>query len=120
MLRILYVANDIEHFAISNRITFVLPYLCLPLYGRGWPPNIGRCIRRIADRPAPLLDALRMKQRRGPRLSKAACIVAMIPCVGPCFVLGLPFGIWGWVVMNDHGVEQAFAGIEASGSGRPM
>ena len=34
-------------------------------------------------------------------------ILAVIPCCTPCCV-GLPFGIWGIVVMNDPIVKLAF------------
>ena len=39
--------------------------------------------------------------------AKTACILALIPCFGPCFVLGIPFGIWGLVVLNDIHVRKA-------------
>lgn len=45
-------------------------------------------------------------QSRG--LALTACILAVIPCLGPCFILGIPFGIWGMVVLNDPRVRRAF------------
>jgi len=39
--------------------------------------------------------ALKMKELRQWELSLAASIVAMIPCISPCCILGLPIGIWG-------------------------
>jgi len=35
-------------------------------------------------------------------------ILAMIPCISPCCLLGIPFGIWGLVVLNDPQVKQFF------------
>jgi hypothetical protein len=36
-------------------------------------------------------------------------ILSVIPCCGsPCFVLGIPFGIWALVVLNDESVKSAF------------
>ncbi|MDY3554855.1 hypothetical protein R5W24_003985 [Gemmata sp. JC717] len=52
--------------------------------------------------------ALRMKQLESHPLALTACILGMIPCLGPCFVLGLPFGIWGLTVLNESRVRRAF------------
>lgn len=35
-------------------------------------------------------------------------ILAMIPCISPCCLLGIPFGIWGLVVLNDPLVRNSF------------
>jgi LSD1 subclass zinc finger protein len=51
--------------------------------------------------------AVRMKKLSGFGLAMTACIVAMLPCNG-CCVLGLPFGIWGLVVLNRPEVKAAF------------
>ena len=37
-----------------------------------------------------------------------AAIVAVIPCVAPCCLLSLPFGIWALVVLGDSSVKAAF------------
>lgn len=55
-----------------------------------------------------LAGALQMKRLRGRGLPTMACILALIPCLGPCFVVGIPFGIWGLVVLNDPQVRRAF------------
>ena len=55
-----------------------------------------------------LTGALRMKELRNRGLSQVACILALIPCLGPCFVLGIPFGIWGLVALNDPDVRRSF------------
>ena len=41
-------------------------------------------------------------------LAYAASILAMIPCISPCCILGLPFGIWSLVVLADNDVKSAF------------
>lgn len=41
-------------------------------------------------------------------LSMAAAIMAMIPCLSPCCVLGIPFGIWALVVLMDENVKVSF------------
>ncbi len=55
-----------------------------------------------------LLGAVRMKRLESYGLAMASAIIAMIPCVSPCCVLGLPFGIWALVVLSDIHVRSAF------------
>lgn len=39
----------------------------------------------------------------------AGAIISVIPCIGsPCCALGIPFGIWALVVLNDPTVKAAF------------
>ena len=52
--------------------------------------------------------ALKMQRLEGHGIALAACILALVPCISPCCVIGLPFGIWGLVVINDQNVKQAF------------
>lgn len=52
--------------------------------------------------------AVKMKNLENHGLSMAAAIIAMIPCISPCCVLGLPFGIWAIVVLSDPSVKAAF------------
>lgn len=35
-------------------------------------------------------------------------ILAMIPCVSPCCILGIPFGIWAIVALSNADVKAAF------------
>jgi hypothetical protein len=52
--------------------------------------------------------AMEMKKLRQWGLAVAASILAMVPCISPCCIIGLPIGIWSLVVlMNDH-VKSAF------------
>jgi hypothetical protein len=37
-----------------------------------------------------------------------AALLAMLPCVSACCVLGLPFGIWALVVMNKMEIKSQF------------
>jgi uncharacterized membrane protein len=56
-----------------------------------------------------LVGALRMMKLQGHSLAIIACIIAMIPCTsGLCCVLGLPFGIWGIVMLNKPEVKSQF------------
>lgn len=54
-----------------------------------------------------LAGAMKMKALTNRGVAMAACIVAMVPC-NVCCILGLPFGIWGLVVLNREEVRSAF------------
>jgi hypothetical protein len=56
-----------------------------------------------------LLGAIKMKNLQNYGWAMASAIIAVIPCISPCCVLGLPFGIWALVVLSDAGVKAAFA-----------
>lgn len=55
-----------------------------------------------------LFGALQMLGLRRYGAARTACWLAVVPCVGPCFVLGVPFGIWGLMVLADPRVGPAF------------
>lgn len=55
-----------------------------------------------------LYGGIQMKGLRNYGLAKAAAIVAVIPMVGPCCLLGIPFGIWAFITLNDPAVKNAF------------
>jgi hypothetical protein len=38
----------------------------------------------------------------------ASSILAVIPCISSCFLISIPFGIWGLVVLNNPEVRAAF------------
>jgi hypothetical protein len=50
--------------------------------------------------------AQQMKDARSYGWSLTACIMSLFPCTH-CCILTLPFGIWGLVVLNEPGVQQA-------------
>ena len=52
--------------------------------------------------------ALQMKDLRNYGLAMAAAIIAIIPCSGPCYCIGIPAGIWALVVINKPEVKAAF------------
>ena len=55
-----------------------------------------------------ILGGLKMKQLQSYGLAMTAAIVAMIPCLSPCCIIGLPIGIWALVVLNNPEVKSAF------------
>jgi len=55
-----------------------------------------------------LIGALKMKRLENYGLAMAASIVAMLPCISPCCIIGLPIGIWALVVLSKPEVKSAF------------
>jgi hypothetical protein len=55
-----------------------------------------------------LLGALKMKKLENYTFSIIATIVAMVPCISPCCLVGLPIGIWALVVLNKPEVKSSF------------
>jgi hypothetical protein len=55
-----------------------------------------------------LFGAIRMQKMTGHGLAMAAAIIAMIPCLSPCCLLGVPFGIWALVVLSKPEVKSQF------------
>lgn len=60
-----------------------------------------------------LAGAVQMKRLRAYRFAKAACWMAVNPCMGPCYLLGIPFGVWGIGVLNDPRVRRGFDTAES-------
>ncbi len=56
-----------------------------------------------------LFGAIQMMGLKSRALAMTACIMALVPCIGPCIILGIPFGIWGLVALSDQRVKTAFA-----------
>jgi hypothetical protein len=55
-----------------------------------------------------ILGGLKMKQLQSYGLAMTSAILAMIPCLSPCCLIGLPIGIWAIVVLNNAEVRAAF------------
>jgi hypothetical protein len=47
-----------------------------------------------------LWGALQMRNLRSLTHARLAAIIATIPCIGPCYILGIPFGIWALVLLS--------------------
>ena len=52
--------------------------------------------------------SLKMKDLEQWGLAVAASILAMIPCISPCCIIGLPIGIWCLVILMRPDVKAAF------------
>lgn len=55
-----------------------------------------------------ILGAIKMKNLESYNFALTACILSLIPCLSPCCLLGLIFGIWGIVVLSNSDVKAAF------------
>jgi hypothetical protein len=55
-----------------------------------------------------LLGAWKMMRAESYGMAMTASILSLLPCTA-CCVLGLPFGIWGLVVLNDSDVKACFS-----------
>lgn len=55
-----------------------------------------------------LYGSLQMRKRQNYSTARMACVVAMIPLLGPCCLLGIPFGIWGFFQLGQPGVKESF------------
>jgi predicted Zn finger-like uncharacterized protein len=56
-----------------------------------------------------LIGSISMLRLRSHGLAMTACILAVIPCISPCCLLGIPFGIWGLVSLGQPEVREALA-----------
>ena len=79
-------------------------------YAEFWEGSVGAAssIVEIAVAAFIIFAALKMRELKQWELSLAASIVAMIPCISPCCILGLPIGIWALVVLLRPEVKEAF------------
>jgi hypothetical protein len=69
--------------------------------------NVFGPIVRIAWGSIVLAGAISMKNLKSRGFAMTSCILAMV-CCNECCLLGIPFGIWGLVVLNDENVKRYF------------
>jgi hypothetical protein len=55
-----------------------------------------------------LFGGIKMRRLESYGLCMAASIVAMIPCLSACCLVGLPIGIWSLVMLSKPEVKSAF------------
>jgi hypothetical protein len=53
--------------------------------------------------------AFRMARMEGWAVAVAASVAAMLPCLSPLCIFGLPAGVWALLVLYDPEVREAFA-----------
>lgn len=64
----------------------------------------------LANNVGILFGAVQMRGLQSLAFSRIACVLALIPCLGPCFIIGVPFGIWGLIALSDPKVKRGFDG----------
>jgi len=72
------------------------------------PVGIGLGVLWLAIGALIIFGAMKMKGLQSYGLAMAASVLAMIPCVSPCCLAGLPIGIWSLVVLMNADVKAAF------------
>jgi hypothetical protein len=55
------------------------------------------------------IGAGRMQRLENYQFAMTAAVVGMVPCISPCCVLGIPFGIWALIVLNKPEVKPHFS-----------
>lgn len=60
-----------------------------------------------------IFGALKMQKMEQYELGVIASVLSIVPCISPCCILGLPFGIWGLVVLLNPEVKEAFKARKA-------
>lgn len=59
-----------------------------------------------------LCACINMLNYRNYQFCMIGSILACIPCCGPCYVLGIPFGIWCLQTLNKEEIKARFAANE--------
>ncbi|MGN6556249.1 MAG: DUF4339 domain-containing protein [Verrucomicrobiota bacterium] len=82
----------------------------MPVMFRGLTGGLGllQCIIGAIIAVVILNGAAKMQALRNYQFAFTTAILAMLPCVSPCCWLGLPFGIWALVVLNQPHVKAQF------------
>ena len=109
---LMYVANAV--------ITIAAPGLA---GGPGMPPaaneaeRVGQLVAAlgasavfILTNTLVIVGAYHLQNLRKYWLAMTGAIIACIPCCGPCLVLGIPFGIWALVLLNNPEIKPHFKG----------
>jgi hypothetical protein len=67
--------------------------------------GIGSSLVGVAIAAFVIYAALKMKELKQWSLALVASILALIPCVSPCCIIGLPIGIWSLIFANRVGPQ---------------
>jgi hypothetical protein len=55
-----------------------------------------------------LIGAYHLHAHRSRTLALIGAMLCCVPCLSPCLVMGIPFGIWALVVLNMGDVKEQF------------
>ena len=95
----------------------------LALFGRRWVDDVpdwygevfegafavGSALVGVVIAGFIVFAALKMKDLQQWSLAVAAAVLAMLPCISPCCLIGLPIGIWSLVILMRPEVKSAFS-----------
>ncbi len=70
----------------------------------GMAANVVALLLNIAT----VVGAYKMMQLQTYSAAMMAAVISVIPFCSPCGILGIPFGIWAIVVLNDPIVKRSF------------
>ena len=109
----LYLLSTMGHFVGSDRMlnrdmSNLPPWLQQALRNNAGPRGAIFALFAVAINAFVLFGALKMLRLKSHVFAIITCIVAMLPC-SCCCLLGLPFGIWGLVVLNKADVKSQFS-----------
>ncbi|HVT81653.1 MAG TPA: hypothetical protein VHM90_13480, partial [Phycisphaerae bacterium] len=57
-----------------------------------------------------IMGSMKMMKLQNHKMAMTAAVLCMVPCISPCCLLTIAFGIWGMVVLNKPEVKAAFTG----------
>ena len=97
----LAVGTSLNHFWIEEFLEYVEKF-----YERSFA--LGSSLLEVLIAAFIVYAALKMKELQQWGFAVAASILAMLPCISPCCVIGLPIGIWALVVLMRPEVKSAF------------
>jgi len=70
--------------------------------------GIGGSLVAVAVAAFIIYAALKMRELSQYGMALAASVLAMIPCMSPCCIIGLPIGIWSLIVLSKPEIKAAF------------
>jgi hypothetical protein len=70
--------------------------------------SIGASVVLVVMNILVIVGAYHLQNLKKFSLAMTGAIIACIPCCGPCLVLGIPFGIWALVLLNDSRIRPHF------------
>ncbi len=77
-------------------------------YRLGYISSLVAAFLSLILAPVIIYGASRMMKLTNFKLSRAAAVLALIPCTSCCFLVGIPMGIWALIVLNKPEIRQAF------------
>lgn len=73
----------------------------------------GVALLSLAAAPVIIYGALKMLRGNSYALARTSAILAIVPLVSCCFIIGIPLGVWALMVLNQPDVRAFFEGGSA-------